>query len=516
MKKITALLLAMLIAITPVCAIDTDGTPNILIEKLASFTPQMRAQYIAMLRPFLTTDAGVTAGIDNVKTGLFEAMLGVTFTPHQEDMAIRTFRSFSCIKENTGIRLKYADIFQNKIPAEITDETKLGIEKLINTAGQKFPLIAKIITEDGYTPEAVANMLKIIPEVNSGALVTFDKGEFYVRNIDVVFEQEFNNVWKGYSNPSGKTVTAYAMAEMIAAAFNLVPQPDRILAAKALANLGVCEFAGDGTVPPGATVAETDYYTVVTDAEGIDADIYNSSLIIRTKANIPETVEVLLTSENPMIYKIVGNELLPVKKSVPTEAGIMAVLEADTLYAVKTAAYPFVDADGWGKSYIAALAARGIINGKSETEFMPEASITREEFIKLVAELFDLTDDAAECKFTDVPEGAWYRKYVASAHAAGITEGIGGGKFGSGAYITRQDMAKIINTILVSKGIELTGDGRQFRDEELIADYAKSHVFAISGHIISGDDKENFNPLKNATRQEAAKMVFGMLKLYIS
>ena len=514
MKKIIAILLAVIIAVMPIGAVATDGKPNAIIEMLANLTPQMRAQYIAMLRPFLTSDAGVMAGIDNLKSGMFESMLGITFTPEQEDGLIRVFKSFSCIKESTGIRLKYADIFQNKIPADIQDVTKSGTQKLINAMCLRFPLIEKIIKEDGYTPEIIANMLKIFPEINGSAVVMFEKGEFYAGNVNSEFEKEFDAVWADSSNMN---ITAYNIIEMTAGLFNTIEPQDRPLAAKALEDLGVCKIVGDGTVPPGASTNETDHYTVVTHIPGVAESVFESSVVIRTKQNIPETIDVLVQSDNPMIYELVGENVLePVKKSVPTDTGIRAVVKADTVYVVKTAVYPFVDADGWGKSYIAALAARGIINGKSETEFMPDSPITREEFIKLVVELFDLTDKNAVCKFTDVPNGAWYEKYVASAHASGITDGIGDGKFGSGAPVTRQDMAKIINTILISKGIELKGDGKVFRDENSIADYAKSHVFAISGHIISGDDAGNFNPLKKATRQEAAKMVFGMLKLYIS
>ena len=514
MKKIIAILLAVIIAVMPVGAIATDGKPNIIIEKLANLTPQMRAQYIAMLRPFLTTDAGVVAGIDNVKSGMFESMLGINFTAEQEDALVRTFRSFSCIKEGTGIRLKYADIFQNKIPAEITDTTKAGIQKLVNAVCVRFPLIEKIIIEDGYSAEVIANMLKILPEINGGAAVCFEKGEFYAGNINSEFEKEFDAVW---ADSAVMKISAFNIVEMTAGIFNAIEPADRILVAAALKELGVCEIIGDGTVPPTAATNETEYYTVVTHISGVEKSVFENSVVIKTKKDIPETVDVLVESDNPMIYKLVDASVLePVKKSVPTDTGIIAVLEPETVYVIKTAAYPFVDADGWGKFYIAALNARGIINGKSETEFMPDSPITREEFIKLVVELFDLTDEGAKCEFTDVPKGAWYEKYVASAKAAGITDGIGDGKFGSGAPVTRQDMAKIINTILISKGIELKGDGKKFADENSIADYAKSHVFAISGHIISGDDAGNFNPLKKATRQEAAKMVFGMLKLYIS
>lgn len=517
MKKIIALLLAVVMAMMPLC-VTAENTENIFIEKLSSYSPEQRIQYIAMLRPFLTSDAGVEAGIDNVKSGLFEMMLDVSFTPEQEDMIIRTFKSMSCIKEDTGIRLKYADIFQNKVPAEISATTSYGIDKMIQVMGEKSPSVAKIIREDGYTAGVIANMMKIIPEVNKSALLEYKNGEFLVLDINSGFAAEFDAVWAGYKDAEGKTVTAYGFAYDIATLLNRVEPNDRMFTAKALKELGVCKISGDGMPKPGTTVSETEHYTVITSMSGVANSIFESSLVIRTKSNIPEAVEVLVDSDNPMIYRLVGAGVLnPVKYSIPTEDGILAQLLPDTVYVIKTHFYPFTDANGWGRDFIAALNARGIINGKSETEFMPDSPITREEFIKLVVELFGLLDQSAVCKFTDVPQGAWYEKYVASAHAAGITDGIGGGTFGTGAYISRQDMAKIINTILISKGIELpTGSVAGFKDDARIADYAKIHVYAISGHIISGDDLGKFNPNKNATRQEAAKMVYGMLKLYIS
>ncbi len=517
MKKIITLLLAAVLAVAPL-GVAAENTENIFIEKLSSYSPEQRAQYIAMLRPFLTSDAGVEAGIDNVKSGLFEMMLGVTFTSQQEDMIIRTFKSMSCIKEDTGIRLKYADIFQNKIPTEISATTAYGIDRMIQAMGEKSPSTEKIIREDGYTAGVVANMLRIIPEVNKTALLEYKNGEFSVANINSDFARDYDAVWAGYTNEEGKTVTAYGFASDIAALLNKIEENDRMFTAKALQDIGVCKISGDGMAKPNATATETEHYTVITSMSGVANSIFESSVVIRTKANIPQTIQVLVQSGNPMIYKLVGAGVLePVKYSMPTDNGILAAVEPDTVYVIKTCFYPFTDANGWGRDYIAALNARGIINGKSETEFMPDAPITREEFIKLVVELFGLLDQSAVCEFTDVPQGAWYEKYVASAKEAGITDGIGDGKFGTGQYIKRQDMAKIINTILLSKGIELpTGSVAGFKDDAEIAAYAKIHVYAISGHIISGDDLGNFNPNKNATRQEAAKMVYGMLKLYIS
>lgn len=516
MKKIIALLLIMLIAIMPV-SVSARENDNVFMEKLASLNSEERAQYIAMLRPFLTTEAGVEAGIDNVKSGLFEAMLGVEFTPEQEDMVIRTFKSMNCIKESTGIRLKYADIFQQKIPTEISDTTAYGIDKMTSLVSERYPAIGKILREDGYSADVIANFLKVVPEVNGGAILELNNGEFSVYDVNSDFTRNFDAIWQGYTDEEGRTVTAYGFASDLAAVLNKASSNDRVFIAKALSELGLCKIKGSGTKAPTATTQETEYYTVLTSMSGVSNSIFETSVVIKTKENAPDVIEILVNSENPMVYKLVGAGVLnPVKYSIPTEKGVLAQVSPNTVYVIKTEFYPFTDANGWGKSYIAALNARGIINGKSETEFMPDSPIKREEFIKLVVELFGLLDESAVCEFTDVPEGAWYEKYVASAKASGITDGIGDGKFGTGAYISRQDMAKIINTILVSRGIELPGNGKKFKDDNSISDYAKPHVYAISGYIISGDDTGNFNPTKNATRQEAAKMVYGMLDLYIT
>lgn len=516
MKKILSIILAFLLAVAPM-SVTAAGVTNSLFEALAEYPPAERAQYIAMLRPFLTSDAGVAAGIDNVKSGMFESMLGVTFTPEQEDMAIRLFKSLSCLSESSGIRLKYADIFQNKVAADISHATAYGIDRMTDVLYDQSPAAKVVLADDGYTAAVIANILKIVPEVNNGALIRYKDGIFTVGNLNAEFADSFDAVWSGYVNAEGKTVTAYKLAEGMVNFLNWILDGDRLFVANALQSIGVCKILGEGTVPPVTTEHDTAYYTVIDSMSGVANSIFDGTIVIKTKENVPSLIDVSVKSDNPMIYKLVGASILQgVKYSIPTQSGIRASLEPNTVYVIKTAAYPFIDAQGWGKSYIAALYARGIINGKSETEFMPDASITREEFVKLVVELFGITDQSAQADFSDVKADAWYYKYVASAYQSGIIGGIGDGKFGTGAPISRQDMAKIINTVLKSKGIELSaGRAAEFKDDGAIADYAREHVYAISGHIISGDDLGNFNPLMNATRQEAAKMVYGMLDIYL-
>ena len=44
--------------------------------------------------------------------------------------------------------------------------------------------------------------------------------------------------------------------------------------------------------------------------------------------------------------------------------------------------------------------------------------------------------------FADVNENEWYARSVNIAKNAGIVNGIGGGKFGTGMSITREDMVR--------------------------------------------------------------------------
>ena len=68
--------------------------------------------------------------------------------------------------------------------------------------------------------------------------------------------------------------------------------------------------------------------------------------------------------------------------------------------------------------------------------------------------------------------------------------------------------------------MELTasaGDAQiTFHDAAQIASYATEPVsMLVRLGIINGDDLGNFNPQNNATRQEAAKLIYGMLSLYV-
>ncbi len=176
-----------------------------------------------------------------------------------------------------------------------------------------------------------------------------------------------------------------------------------------------------------------------------------------------------------------------------------------------------IDDVAWAKDQINALAANGIINGIDERTFAPNNTVTRAEFAKMVVSAFGLFDAGATMNFTDTAghEQDWYYPYVASAAKLGIIQGYSeDNTFRPQQTITRQDMC-----VMIVRACEATGrflsSGQQtvtFSDAADIMDYAKEAVDQMtSAGIINGMGDNMFVPQGNATRAQAAKVIYDVL-----
>ena len=173
--------------------------------------------------------------------------------------------------------------------------------------------------------------------------------------------------------------------------------------------------------------------------------------------------------------------------------------------------YPFDDiADiPWAADAITQLSYRGVLNGKSERLFMPNDNVTREEFAKIITVAFKLNLVNTECPFGDADENNWAYPYIRSAYKAGIIKGVSDTEFGYGQNITREDLCVMINRMLTVGELTLPQvDGGVFGDDGEISDYAKESVYYLERAGITLGDGTNFNPKANATRAEAAKIVY--------
>ena len=78
----------------------------------------------------------------------------------------------------------------------------------------------------------------------------------------------------------------------------------------------------------------------------------------------------------------------------------------------------------------------GITTGTTTTTFSPDATCTRAQAVTFLARALKAKAESA-AEFSDVPTGSYFADAVAWAAANGVTEGIGGGLFGSDNDCTR-------------------------------------------------------------------------------
>ena len=114
----------------------------------------------------------------------------------------------------------------------------------------------------------------------------------------------------------------------------------------------------------------------------------------------------------------------------------------------QTNSYTDVAPEKWCNNAISTLSNMGIIDGYLDGTFRPDGSITRAEFSKMAVNFFDYTVKEYQGYFPDVPEDAWYARYVEAAREMKLIEGYIDGSFQPNKAITRAEACTIVNRTL--------------------------------------------------------------------
>jgi hypothetical protein len=191
---------------------------------------------------------------------------------------------------------------------------------------------------------------------------------------------------------------------------------------------------------------------------------------------------------------------------VPTTTATPTPITIDNIETI------FTDLKGanveWAYPAFVNLYNSGVMVGYPDGTMRPNDNITREEYVKTLVVDLGYTLESGSTPFTDVSASEWYAPYIYTAYKNGLISGISDTQFGVGNLITRQDMCVIAYRALGNAGTKLTVGTLDYADAAQISDYAKDAISAMSGAgILSGVGNGNFEPLGNATRAEAAKVV---------
>lgn len=167
----------------------------------------------------------------------------------------------------------------------------------------------------------------------------------------------------------------------------------------------------------------------------------------------------------------------------------------------------------WAGRQIQVVAAKGAIEGKSAGVFAPQDKVTRAEFAKMLIRALNLENSLAAESFGDVSTNDWFAPYVAAAVQQGIIQGRSADAFAPYEQISRAEMATMISRAL--KAVHQLKDSgqdltvlNQFNDASEISPSLEQGVaFAASNKLVIGNNGE-FNPNDNATRAEAAVIIY--------
>lgn len=165
----------------------------------------------------------------------------------------------------------------------------------------------------------------------------------------------------------------------------------------------------------------------------------------------------------------------------------------------------------WARESVEILASKGVLKGISESEYAPQADITRADFLYFLVRTLGI-DAGINGNFDDISGGAYYYKEIGIARKLGITGGTGDNKFSPDACITRQEMMvlteRALGMLKKLKEPGMASDLAGFSDGSLVAEYAVGGVASMVREGLIAGRGGKLDPLENATRAEAAVFLY--------
>lgn len=179
--------------------------------------------------------------------------------------------------------------------------------------------------------------------------------------------------------------------------------------------------------------------------------------------------------------------------------------------------YTDVSETYWAADAIQSVTAKHIIIGVEDDKYEPHRSVTRAEFAAMLVRMLGLSVQytASSSPFQDVSETDWFADEVAAAYATGIVHGKNDGIFMPNAAITRQEMAVMIiraYEVAHSTGVSTENPEFSFADMDQINEWTKPSIAAaIELGLLRGRTNNLFAPLDETTRAESAQVIARLL-----
>ena len=174
------------------------------------------------------------------------------------------------------------------------------------------------------------------------------------------------------------------------------------------------------------------------------------------------------------------------------------------------------DRSAWYAEAVSAAVDNGLLYGKSSTTLDPNGDMTRAEMAAIINRSFGCYKTADISQYKDVSKSKWYYKDVALAVQMGTYNGRSSSAMAPDAPISRQEaMTVVARALELDYDSYSKTDLSAFSDRSEISNWALPYVRAMVGAGYIHGRGKILAPLDNITRAEFAQIFYNIIGTYI-
>ncbi len=170
----------------------------------------------------------------------------------------------------------------------------------------------------------------------------------------------------------------------------------------------------------------------------------------------------------------------------------------------------------WAYDAVEYCYEKGVCSGISATQFGPDNSMIRGDFMLMLYNAAGRPAVDAPCTFTDVAKEDYYYTALAWAQSRGLASGTGDGQFSPRSQITREQAFSLLYRYLPIIG-KSCPDGSltvldQFADKDKVAGYAQTAAATLVSQGLASGSAGNLDPQGTLTRAQMASLLYRVLE----
>ena len=175
------------------------------------------------------------------------------------------------------------------------------------------------------------------------------------------------------------------------------------------------------------------------------------------------------------------------------------------------------DRTAWYAEAVSAAVDNGLLYGKSSTIIDPNGDMTRAEMAAIINRSFGCYKVADISQYKDVSKSKWYYKDVALAVQMGTYNGRSSSSMAPDAPISRQEaMTVVARALELDYDAFSKTDLSKFADAKNVSAWALPYVRAMVGADYIHGRTKGLEPLDNITRAEFAQIFHNIIGTYIT